>query len=203
MPMPTNIRQRLTPFFAPQVLDRARFTTRQQSGVSLATTLLEVDGNINAITVDDIIVFNNDNGATNPVLWAHELVHVGQYQNMGIDGFAAMYAGWGAQTIENDAYGWEAYVQLSLSENAQVGQLWQDNTGGVIQPLTANDFSPRVSQSAPSQTSTSVIQSPDGTTSTYEGEMSQGVPQGIGKLTYSNAVYQGQFSHGQPTDGEL
>ena len=196
MSMPSNIRQTLTPFFPPQVLDRARFTTRQQAGISLATTVLEADSNINAITVDDIIVFNNDADATNPVLWAHELVHVGQYQNMGIDGFAAMYAGWGARTIENDAYGWQAYVQLALSENTPVGQLWQDNTGGVIQPLTANDFSSRISQSAPSQTPTSIIQTPDG--NTYEGELSQGVPQGIGKLTYTNAVYQGQFSRGQP-----
>jgi hypothetical protein len=57
---------------------------------------------------------------------------------MGIDGFAAMYAGWGAQTIENEAYGWQAHVQLelALSQNTQLGQQWQDNTGGVIQPLT-------------------------------------------------------------------
>jgi hypothetical protein len=196
--MPADIRQTLTPFFPPQVLDRARFTTRQRAGISIATAALEVDGNINAITVDDIIVFANDNDATNPVLWAHELVHVGQCENMGIDGFAAMYAGWGAQTIANDAYGWEAHVQLALSQNTQLGQQWQDNMGGVIQPMSANDFASRASVNSPSPGPTSVINYGNG--DVFEGELSGGWPQGIGKMTYTDgSIYQGQFVRGLPS----
>jgi hypothetical protein len=66
---------------------------RQRSGVSLATGILEANGNVNAITVDNIIIFQNDQDASDPGLWAHELVHVTQYRNMGIDGFAALCAG--------------------------------------------------------------------------------------------------------------
>ena len=115
MPIPSNIRAILVPFFPPDILDRARFTTRGRSGISIATITLENGGNVDAITVDNIIVFDNDNYASQPDLWAHELVHVTQYRNMGVDGFAAMYAGPGAQTIENDAYAYQDHVAQLLA----------------------------------------------------------------------------------------
>lgn len=149
-PMPSNIRSILTPFFPAEILDIVRYTTRNHAGTSIATVTLENGGNIDAITVDDIIVFNNDDGPNHPDLWAHELVHVTQYRNMGIDGFAAMYAGPGSKTMENDAYAYQDHVRQILASNPQnfqaIPNQFQDSTGGPIQPLTWADFNQAAKQ---------------------------------------------------------
>jgi hypothetical protein len=126
-PIPPQIRQMLVPFFPPNILDQARWTTAAESGVNLNSQLEQINGNIAAMTANTIIVFRGPTEAQEVWLWAHELVHVTQYQNMGIEGFAAMYAGWGAQQIENDAYAYEGHVMHVLNSfpvvaPAQLGQ---------------------------------------------------------------------------------
>jgi hypothetical protein len=44
-----------------------------------------------AITLDDVIVFKDDNWASNVEAWAHELEHVRQYDILSVDGFAQAY----------------------------------------------------------------------------------------------------------------
>jgi hypothetical protein len=109
-PIPADIRQLLAPYFPTEILESARWTTADQSGITLAAELERANGDIGAVTANNIIVFRGPTEAGEFSLWAHELVHVSQYRNMGIEGFAAMYAGWGAQRIEGDAYAWQNHV---------------------------------------------------------------------------------------------
>jgi hypothetical protein len=150
--MPDYIRQQLAPFFPPVILDGALWTTSAESGVNVASALEQANGAIGAITANRIIIFRGPSEAQNPIIWAHELVHVTQYRNMGVEGFAAMYAGWGAQQIEGDAYAWQGHVAQSLQANQSPGygpfsQQWVIN--GTPRPLTWNDFHAAALQTIP------------------------------------------------------
>lgn len=96
-PVPTAVRERLAPEYASE-LARARYVVSRLAFRVLATvdrhqgTALS-DG-LHAVTVDDLIVFSSEPGATDRDLWmwAHELHHVHQYQERGtIHEFARAY----------------------------------------------------------------------------------------------------------------
>lgn len=48
------------------------------------------------MTLGDVILFRDAQGVADPLLWAHELTHVLQYQQLGIPAFATRYLeqGW-------------------------------------------------------------------------------------------------------------
>ncbi len=106
-PMPRAIRERLAPYFPPEVLDEAVWTTRSDSRVTLDGLLL-LNGGVVAVTLDRVIVFRGETGADDAALWAHELVHVTQYHNMGIAAFAAAYLLTGGSGLEKQAHDWAA-----------------------------------------------------------------------------------------------
>jgi uncharacterized protein DUF4157 len=114
--MPLNIRQALAPYFPASILDKVRWRTRSQQGFGLDNIVLKV-GDADAITLDDTIVFRMGNPASNDIanfeLWAHELTHVLQYQNMGIDSFANVYSvNWTG--IENQAISAAASIRREI-----------------------------------------------------------------------------------------
>jgi hypothetical protein len=43
------------------------------------------------VTLVDVIIFHDEERAADPVLWAHELTHVEQYNRLGIETFATQY----------------------------------------------------------------------------------------------------------------
>lgn len=137
--MPAEMKALLSPYFPPVILNSALYTTRSQAGTSLPT-ILEGSGQIGAITLDNIIVFTSDDQANDYGVWAHELTHVGQYRNLGIDGFAALYAGPGAIGLENDAYSWQNHVVADIRSRgggpSAVGQQWVDTSGPAPPPGT-------------------------------------------------------------------
>jgi hypothetical protein len=45
----------------------------------------------NAVTLIDVIIFRDEQQAADPLLWAHELTHVEQYDRLGVEAFAAQY----------------------------------------------------------------------------------------------------------------
>jgi len=62
-----------------------------------------------AVTLDYVIVFARENEALeDPKLWAHELKHVMQFEQWGVDGFATRYVADNV-AVESDAteYRWE------------------------------------------------------------------------------------------------
>ncbi len=87
--IPSSVRQELAPYFPPQILDKARWTTAD--GISIDGALKNWFNQEGAITYDEVIVFANAQLTSNVELWAHELTHVLQYSQMGVETFAFQY----------------------------------------------------------------------------------------------------------------
>lgn len=120
--IPANIRNKLSPYFPASILNRVRWKTRSQQGFGLDSIVLKV-GDADAITLDDTIVFRMGNPASEDIanleLWAHELTHVLQYQNMGVESFANVYSfNWNG--LENQSSRAAASIRQDIARgNAQ------------------------------------------------------------------------------------
>ena len=90
-PMPEHIRTQLAHLYPADLLDSVRYKTGSGFIGTLQFLRDEMDES-GAITLKEVIVFRNASDATcNVRLWAHELEHVRQYGNLGVDGFAQAY----------------------------------------------------------------------------------------------------------------
>jgi hypothetical protein len=129
-PMPPDVRADLAPFFSAEILDRARYSTdwgAAQNG-TLQQFLL---GNeqASAVTLGSVIVFGDGRSVSNRELWAHELVHVMQYAQLGIEEFARQYVV-SSDELEGQAYDYQDQVASRLAERQQWGRpRWQDQSG--------------------------------------------------------------------------
>ncbi len=95
--MPEAVRRTLTPFFPRAILQKTRYSTAWQDTDAQGTLYgLLLGSGANAVTLIDVIVFRDEHQAADPVLWAHELTHVEQYERLGVEAFAAQYLqqGW-------------------------------------------------------------------------------------------------------------
>jgi len=141
-PIPLQIRQILQPFFPPNVLNKAQWVLQDNTGFNLANFVIHCGGN-SAVTLDNVIVFRGPTERDDPILWAHELIHVGQYDRLGVEGFAHFYSiDWNG--LENEAYSWENYVagQIGNPQSQQtvhysVAPQLQSQQ---IQPVTDQDW---------------------------------------------------------------
>jgi uncharacterized protein (TIGR03437 family) len=88
-PIPANIRNQVAHLFPASLLDKVRFKTGSGFLGTLQWFREEMTGG--AITLDDIIVFSDESRANNLRTWVHELEHVRQYEQLGVDGFAQAY----------------------------------------------------------------------------------------------------------------
>lgn len=100
-PVPPEVRDFLAPYFPPDILNKARYRVGS-SAFSLPSDI-EVLRNGNAITLDDLILFDDAAQAQNLELWARELTHVVQYKNMGVESFANVYNLTGGHALESQA----------------------------------------------------------------------------------------------------
>jgi len=117
-PIPAAVRQELSPYFPPQILDKARWTTAD--GISLDGALKNWFNQEGAITYDEVIVFANPQLINNVELWAHELTHVLQYSQMGVETFAFQYSiDWNG--LENQARSNASRVMASIN-STRTGQ---------------------------------------------------------------------------------
>jgi hypothetical protein len=90
-PMPAHIRSQLAHLYPASLLDSVRYKTGSGFLGTLEWLRYEMEG-AGAITLKDVIVFANASDAScNVRLWAHELEHIRQYGNLGVDGFAQAY----------------------------------------------------------------------------------------------------------------
>lgn len=88
--IPEAVREALAGFVPDAILDKVRWQQVPESAVTLQT--LFYLGHTPAITLDYVIVFESgSDAAADPKLWAHELLHVIQYERWGVAGFAQRY----------------------------------------------------------------------------------------------------------------
>jgi hypothetical protein len=89
--IPKSIRAALEGYVPDATLERVRWRTGGGPDLSLQQSAFFLK-DAQAITLDYVIVFADENEARNdPKLWAHELRHVMQFEEWGIEGFAARY----------------------------------------------------------------------------------------------------------------
>ncbi|MDH0648745.1 DUF4157 domain-containing protein [Pseudomonas sp. GD03858] len=114
-PIPLHIRAQLEPWYDFAVLDAARYRVGDERQISAANALLQ-NPDVNAVTLIDTIIFRRPADAEdNVALWAHELKHVQQYQELGVEEFARRYTR-DYQALEGPAYEIEAQVAKALRE---------------------------------------------------------------------------------------
>ncbi len=107
-PLPPDVQSALSHFFTPSVLQRARYTVG-----SVEITLPNGIGKIHkyfgddiAVVCDDVIVFPTDPGSFNhdPQWWGHEVTHIKQFAELGVEEFAFRYVRSFSHEIEDPAY---------------------------------------------------------------------------------------------------
>ncbi|QXH33228.1 eCIS core domain-containing protein [Pseudomonas muyukensis] len=119
-PIPLHIRAQLEPWYDFAVLDAARYRVGDEQQISAANALLQ-NPDVNALTLIDTIIFRRTADAQdNVALWAHELKHVQQYKELGVEEFARRYSR-DYQALEGPAYEVEAQVAKALREKASGG----------------------------------------------------------------------------------
>jgi hypothetical protein len=120
-PIPLHIRAELEPYFDFAVLDSVRFKVGDPVELNMAHTLMQ-NPDVSAVTLIDVIVFRDVAEARDDVaLWAHELKHVEQYRQLGVDQFAARYAR-DYRALEAPAYQLQGQVRQALKARAVARQ---------------------------------------------------------------------------------
>ncbi|QXH49517.1 DUF4157 domain-containing protein [Pseudomonas fakonensis] len=119
-PIPLHIRAQLEPWYDFAVLDAARYRVGNEQQISAANALLQ-NPDVNAVTLIDTVIFRRSTDAEdNVALWAHELKHVQQYQQLGVEEFARRYTR-NYDELEAPAYKIEAEVAKTLRERGAGG----------------------------------------------------------------------------------
>ena len=112
--IPPEIRAALAGYVPEPVLDRVRWR-EGASEISLPQNMIRF-GHADAVTLDDVIVFEEGTTALeDPKFWAHELKHVMQFEEWGVEGFATRYLS-NNNAVENEAYEyrWQFMKQRGL-----------------------------------------------------------------------------------------
>jgi hypothetical protein len=116
-PIPPRIREQLLRWYAPSVLDAARYKVSDNGQFSAATAMLQ-NPDVGAVTLIDIILFRDAQTAEQDItLWAHELKHVQQYQEWGVEGFAQRYTQ-DFNAVEAPAYAIQVEVRRWVREGS-------------------------------------------------------------------------------------
>jgi hypothetical protein len=113
--IPAAIRKRLAPFFSRTVLQKVRYSTEWQDATAeSALYSLLLGTGAEAVTLGDVIIFRDAQRAADPLLWAHELTHVEQYERLGMATFARQYLqqGW---VLEQEAIANAGKIQRQLA----------------------------------------------------------------------------------------
>ena len=90
-PIPPDVRTYMEPLFDKDLLDSVRYTTDSDLWDGLAQ-FIALHTVARAVTLINVVVFKDETGDDSPEnvsLWAHELFHVRQYEDMGLLPFAA------------------------------------------------------------------------------------------------------------------
>lgn len=126
-PVPADIIRSLARFLPAQVFDGVCWNTYGQR-FTLDSLLLK-DMNMGAVTLEDVIVFQDENAAARPDLWAHEMIHVLQYRRLGLESFANIYT-FNFNNMESEAYGFQNMVASQIANPpANPQTIWSTSPG--------------------------------------------------------------------------
>lgn len=123
-PVPDDLKKLFAPVIPAHILNRARYVVGDLQ-ISMPTAInksQKMFGNEHAVTVDDVIVFSREpdlDNASDIEWWAHELHHVFQYTNWGVDLFAYRYAK-NYSRVENEAEQAASHVKSYLTQLGQI-----------------------------------------------------------------------------------
>jgi hypothetical protein len=138
-PLPAEVKSALAPYFPANVLNGARY--RVKSGAISLPAAINLLNKGNAVTLDDLIFFDSATQTQNVELWAHELTHVVQYKNMGVESFANVYSMTGGQGLEQQARDNAATIisamQNNLPTNVQANYQYAPNAFSAPTPTSA------------------------------------------------------------------
>lgn len=98
--VPAEIREALSGFVPADVLGHVRWRIDGEARIA-GQSLFQL-GAVRAVTLDHVILFADAEEAADATLWAHELYHVMQYRQWGVEGFVARYLT-DHRTIEHEA----------------------------------------------------------------------------------------------------
>lgn len=113
LPMPLEIRARLSPYYDSDLLDTVRYRVGALDELDVASTMLQ-NPDIKAVTLVDVVVFRSQEAAEQDTgLWAHELFHAKQYREWGSTGFAQRYTR-DFEAVEQPAYDMQIRVMQAL-----------------------------------------------------------------------------------------
>ncbi|MBL0798582.1 DUF4157 domain-containing protein [Pseudomonas sp. B7] len=117
-PIPPHIREQLLRWYEPSFLDAVHYKITNDGQYNAATAILQ-NPDVGAVTLIDIILFRDAETAEhNVALWAHELKHVQQFQEWGVDGFAQRYTQ-DFNAVEAPAYAIQGEVRRWLRAEAR------------------------------------------------------------------------------------
>jgi hypothetical protein len=126
-PVPPQVRQQLAPYFPASTLDRARWTLA--GGVSIDGALRNWFDQEGAVTFDEVVVFSGTAQSNDVALWAHELTHVLQYSQLGVETFAFQYSiNWDGLESQARSNASRIVASINATQSGQ-GQSWRLDGG--------------------------------------------------------------------------
>lgn len=138
--IPGEIKQKLTPYFPANILNNTTWTTA--NGISIDGALKNWFNLEGAVTLDDVVAFSDAQLANDVALWAHELTHVLQYSQMGVETFAFQYS-YDWNSLESQARDNSSRIMSSINNSQQgisVGGSWLYKISNELGPLAWSDM---------------------------------------------------------------
>ncbi len=111
-PVPDGFKRQFGEHFSQRLLDDARWLV-PEAGSRLSRLLARWPVQEGAVTLGNVIVFKTEGASKNRGLFAHELAHIEQYDELGIGAFARRYAA-DPEPIEKEARDKSRRVMRSL-----------------------------------------------------------------------------------------
>jgi hypothetical protein len=127
-PLPAEVQRQMAGFIPDSILKLAKYRVDSGNDLNLQSGAIQY-GDARAITLVDVIVLKNPfDVLNNPTLWAHELTHVEQYREWGVQGFARRYLQ-DYEAVEQVAYASATrYAEWLAQKNARNAADWHLST---------------------------------------------------------------------------
>lgn len=118
-PIPPELREQFKDYFPAHILEKVRWAYPSRNldlGSAVAAWYRSHGG---AVTLQDTIIYSNADAAAHRYLWAHELTHVMQFEELGLKDFTRVYVT-NPQMLERQAWENAREVVLAIQRDAKL-----------------------------------------------------------------------------------